>query len=108
LIVTYYRENPSSRDFVLGTIEFARSIGQAVAPLGGLASAINNALIGAALGFRKTLEGAGASLTQPIVHLDVVGKYLVTQNLAAWISALSALIYGAYISSRPYRRAKGR
>ena len=105
-VVAMYQGNPSFLGFVQDTGKFARSIGQKLPPIGGLASAVNNALIGAGPGFRTILEGAGASLTQPIGQVDVVDKYLVSQNLAAWISAIFALIYGAYASSRSYRRAK--
>jgi len=38
----------------------------------------------------------------------LVGKYVLSQNLAAWTSALVALVYSAYAASRPRRRPKGR
>jgi len=103
-----YRGSPAFLNFVSGTGQWFRGVGQAVPPLGGLGSAMNNALLGLAPGFRHSLEGAGASLTLPIVQLDIVGKYVLSQNLAAWISALVALLYGVYASSRSLRRPRGR
>jgi len=51
------------------------------------------------------LAGVGAALTGSIVGLDVAGKYVLSQNVAAWSVALVALIYGSYVSSRrPKRR----
>jgi len=103
-----YRGSPTFLNFVLGTTQWFRGLGQGVPPLGGLGSAVNNVLLAVAPGFRHSLEGAGASLTLPIVQLDVVGKYVLSQNLAAWTSALVALLYGAYASSRSLRRPRGR
>lgn len=103
-----YRGSPALLNFVSGTAQWFSGVGEAVPPLDGLGSAINNALVGAAPSFRHSLESAGASLTRPIVQLDAVGKYVLSQNLAAWTSALIALAYGAYVSSRPSRRPKGR
>lgn len=103
-----YEGSPGLTDFVLGTGQWLRGIGTAVPALGDLGASINNALIQAAPGFRRSLEAAGTSLTQPIFQLDAVGKYLLSQNLAAWTAALVALLYGSYASARPRRRVKGR
>jgi len=103
-----YRGSPVLLNFVQGTGQWLQGVGQGVPPLGELGSAIINALLRLAPGFRGSLEGVGASLTRPIVQLDVVGKYILSQNVAAWASALVALAYGAYVSSRPSRRSKGR
>jgi len=67
---------------------------------------MNNALVAAAPGFRQSLEAAGTSLTKPIFLLDVVDKFALSQNLAAWTAAVLALLYGAYSSTR--RRVRGR
>jgi len=96
-VVELYRGNPSFLWFVTGTIDLVRGVGQAFSP-------INNALLGAAPGFRHSLAGVGASLTGSIVGLDVAGKYVLSQNVAAWSSALVALVYGSYASSRRPRR----
>jgi len=108
MTLNLYRGAPAFLNFVSGTAQLFRGIGEAVPPLGELGTAINNALVGPAPGFRRSLEGAGASLTGPIIQLDMVSKYVLSQNLAAWTSALIALAYGAYASSRTYRRPKGR
>lgn len=108
LTVNLYRGAPAFRGFVVGIAEWLRGVGKAVPPLGGLGSSVNNALVGAGPGFRHSLTSAGASLTGPVAQLDVVGKYALSQNLAAWTSAIIALIYGAYASSRPRRRPRRR
>ncbi|MEM2936297.1 MAG: hypothetical protein QW231_03875, partial [Candidatus Bathyarchaeia archaeon] len=74
-------------------------------PLGWVASALNEALLAAAPGFRNALLALGAPIVNSVVGLDLVGKYLVCQNVAAWASATVALAYGRYVSSR-YRSPK--
>jgi len=96
-VVGLYRGNPSFLWFVTGTTDLVRGVGQALTP-------INDALVGAAPGFRHGLAGFGAALTGSLVGLDVAGKYVLSQNVAAWASALVALIYGSYVSSRRPRR----
>jgi len=107
-VVDLYRGNPSFLGFVKGTTDLVRGVGQALPPVSGLGTAINDAFLGAAPGFRSSLAGFGAALTGSLVGLDVTGKYVLGQNVAAWMSALLALIYGLYVSSRRHRRARGR
>jgi hypothetical protein len=87
-ITRAYQNNPSLLNFVKGTAQFFASVGA-------FFSAINSALIAAAPGFRDFVVAVG-SVIGPLTRLDEVGKYLVFQNLAAWISALSTLLYGEY------------
>ena len=103
-----YRGSPSFLNFVSGTVQWFRGVGEAVPPLGELGLTVNNALLNLAPGFRHSLEAAGASLSRPIGQLDVVGKYILSQNLAAWTSAITALAYSVYVSSRTYRRRRER
>ena len=103
-----YMGSPAFLNFASGTAQWFSGVGQAVPALGGFGSAVNDALVGAAPGFRLSLTNAGASLTAPIVQLDVQSKYVLSQNVAAWVSALFALAYSSYTSSRPSRRTKGR
>jgi len=103
-VVELYRWNPFFLGFVRGTVDLARGVGQAFPPVGGLGAAINDALLGAAPGFRSSFSSVGASLTGSTVGLDVAGKYVLSQNVAAWMSALVALVYGWYASSRRPRR----
>jgi len=103
-VVGLYRGNSYFLWFVTGTIDSVRGVGQVLPPIGALGTAINNALLGAAPGFRVGLAGVGAALTGSIVGLDVTGKYVLSQNVAAWVSALVALIYGSYASSRRRKR----
>jgi len=99
-VVGFYKGNPSFHGFVLKTIDVANAI---VSPIGGIASAINDALRAVAPGFRSTIEGLGAAISGSLVKLDLTSKYLICQNFAAWISAIAAVAYGQY-ASRRYRR----
>jgi hypothetical protein len=102
-----YQGSPALVNFAAGTRAWFNGVGTLLPPLGGLGAAINNALIAAAPGFRQSLEGAGTALTGPIIQLDVVGKFALSQNLAAYAAAIIALMYGAYASTRR-RRVRGR
>jgi hypothetical protein len=106
--VNMYQGSISPRGVVLGVSNWLEGIGKAAPPLGGLGTRINNGLVGAGPRFRQSLQSAGSAVTAGIVQLNVSGKYTLSQNLAAWISALTALTYGAYVSSRMSRRPKGR
>jgi hypothetical protein len=83
-----YQQNPSLLNFVNGT-------SQAFSPLGGIFSAVNSALLSVAPGFRYVALSFG-SIIAPLANLDNVGKYLVFQNVAAWVSAFIAIFYGNY------------
>ena len=102
----FYRANPSIHGFVLGTFDTTRVIGETAAPLGWLGSVANNALLAIAPSFRTGLESFGVSITGPLVELDLVWKYAICQNIAAFASALIALVYRR--KSYPYRRFKKR
>jgi len=107
IVTGFYKTNPSFHGFVLKTLEITQGIGQTLTPLGWLGSTINNALLAIAPSFRNALEGFGTSITGPMVTLDLVWKYAICQNIAAWASALTAFAYGQY-ASHPYRRYKRR
>jgi len=94
-----YKNDPSLLNFVKGT---ARSL----APIGEFFSVINNALLSAAPAIRGFVLGLG-TIIKPLVDLDSVGKYLVFQNVAAWVSGLVALLYGEY-TRKGYRYKKSR
>jgi hypothetical protein len=106
-VTGFYNANPSFHEFVLKTFETTQGIGQTLTPIGWLGSTINNALLTVAPSFRNALEGFGTSMTGPLVTLDLVWKYVLCQNIAAWASALTALTYGQY-ATHPYRRHKRR
>ncbi len=108
LTLNMYRGSPALHGFVIGVGQWLQGVGASVPPLGDLGASFNNALVSAAPGFRHSIEAAGASLTNPIFQLDVVGKYALSQNLAAWTAAVIALLFSAYSSTRPRRRVKGR
>jgi len=94
-ISSAYQNNPSLLDFVKGTA-------QAFASVGGV---LNSALAGTAPGFRNFALSLG-SVIRPLVSLDNAGKYLIFQNVAAWLSALIAIFYGEYV--RKGYRYRGR
>jgi len=98
-IVNAYKANPALLNFVKGT-------SQALAPLSEFFSGVTNVLLSAAPGFRNSVLAFG-SIVEPLSSLDSVGKYLVFQNVAAWISALVALVYGQYMR-KSYRYRKSR
>lgn len=103
IVIGFYSENPSFLQFVLETIKQAQGIGQALSPIGWLASTVNDALVAVAPGFRRSLEGFGGPILEPITKLDLVWKYAFCQNVAAWFSAISAFAYSQY-TSRLYHR----
>ncbi len=93
-VIGFYRENPPFMSFVIGIQK--GFLGKALAP-------INNVLIAVAPGFRSSLQSLGASV-EPVATLDITGKYVLVQNLAAWVSALIALAYGKFASVRRFKR----
>jgi hypothetical protein len=98
-ILTAYQTNPSLLNFVKGT-------GQALSSIGGVFSGINNAVVSAAPGLGDLGLSVGAVIA-PLANLNNTGKYLVLQNLAAWVSSLAVLFYGMY-AGRSYQYRKGR
>lgn len=90
--------------FVKSTSNLATGVAEALTPIGWVCSVINNALISVAPGFRSFAVGVGI-LIKPLADLDDFGKYLVFQNGAAWVSAVTALAYGWY-ARRGYRRKR--
>jgi hypothetical protein len=89
-----YSANQSFHGFVLKTMDIAKGIAQALSPIGWLTSAIDGALRAAAPGFRNIFEGYRTSITEPLANLDLVWKYTLCQNAAAWISGIVSLVYG--------------
>lgn len=103
-ISTTYQNNPSLLNFTKSTGSSVKGIAEVLAPIGWICSSINHALLSAAPGFRDLALGLGG-LIRPLTDLDDAGKYLVFQNIAAWVSALSALFYGEYME-KGYRYRK--
>jgi hypothetical protein len=87
-IINAYKNDPSLLDSIKGTAQF-------FAPVGAIFSVLNNALRAAAPLFRDFVLALG-TVTKPLADLDNAGKYLAFQNIAAWISGLSALLYGEF------------
>ncbi len=92
--VSLYKGDPSFLDFVKGTTNWARGFGDALAGV----------FTGVAPGFYRSLASMGAFFTNSVARLDVASKYMLCQNVAAWASALVALVYGMYASSRRQKR----
>lgn len=96
--------------WLLGSVTWisdsGKGIATALAPIGWICSAANNALLSIAPAFRDFILSLGG-LIKPLVELDHAGKYLVFQNVAAWVSALTALLYGGR-KRKIYRYKKGR
>ena len=102
-VSSMYQTNASLLNFVASVNSWARGAAQAVAPIGWVSTAVNNALIAAAPGVRDFGAGLG-SLTRPLAALDGAGKYLVFQNAAVWISILVVLVYGERIKGYRYKK----
>jgi hypothetical protein len=103
-----YRNNPSAFSFVRSISNAARGFAETLAPIGWVCTAINNALMATAPGFRAVAAGFGG-LIKPLAELPPAGKYLVFQNFAVWVSALAVLLYGVYVQKGyRYRRVKRR
>ena len=105
-ITGFYEANPWFHGFILETLEATRAFGQTLAPVGWLLSSVDGALHAVALGFWGTLEWVGVRITEAFFELDIVWKYAICQNVAAWISAVVTLLYGMYSSHlhRLYKR----
>ena len=103
-----YLRNPSLLEFIKSVNNALKGFVEALGPVGWLCSSINNAIISAAPALRGFASALGG-LVKPLVDLPPVGKYLVFQNIAAWVSALSAFLYG-FLTRKSYRlrRAKKR
>jgi hypothetical protein len=92
-----YRSNPSLLNFI-------KNIIAALAPIGNVFSAVNNALFAAAPGFRNFVLGI-ATVVGPLTSVDNAGKYLAFQNIASWVSAFIVLFYGQYAQkNRRFRK----
>jgi hypothetical protein len=87
--------------FVAWTANAANAVGQTLSPLGWLAANINNGLAAAAPSFRSGVIDLTTPIVKPLVDLSLVGKYVLSQNVAAWASAIIALYAG-----RPNRRRR--
>lgn len=94
-----------------GFHNFMKSASQILAVFGGWLSPIRDALMSAAPSFRNFVSSFSI-VTKPLAILDNVGKYLVIQNVAAWICALSVLFYVEFARKgyrvKPVAKAKGR
>jgi len=93
--------NSSFDGFVVWTVNGAKAIGKTLSPLGWIAANIDSGLASIALGFRNGVIGLTTPIINPLVQLNLTGKYVLSQNVAAWASAIVALYAG-----RPGRRRR--
>lgn len=93
--------NSAFDGFVAWTVNAANAVGKALSPLGWIAANINSGLGSIALGFRNGVIGLTTPIIRPLVELNLAGKYVLSQNVAAWASAIIALYAG-----RPDRRRR--
>jgi len=99
-----YQDHSSLHGFVVSVANSLKGFAQAVAPIGWIATAINNGLVAISPGIRSVGLALG-SLTAPLANLDAAGKYLAFQNAATWISVLLILFYGQFMR-KSYRYKK--
>ncbi len=63
-------------------------------------SQVNSSLINAvglfAASFRSSLSGLIKPLSEPLIKADITWKYLICQNVTAWLTVIFALAYGKY------------
>jgi hypothetical protein len=103
-LTSSYQSHSPLYKFVVSVANSLSGFARAVSPIGSIATAIRNGLAAMAPGVRAVGTAFG-SLIAPLANLDAAGKYLVFQNLAAWISVFLVILYGQY-SHRSYRYRK--
>jgi len=91
--VGLYEASPFLQEFILGVTELAEAITQTFSPIGWLASSINDFVTSLASNFRGTLEPSIAPSLLFLSSLDVFWRYIICQNIAALLSALTTLLY---------------
>ena len=104
---SFLESNTAFLNFLVGIRNLGCSIGKSLSPLGWVASAIDGALKGAAPGLRNSVR-IFDGIIGALANLDANAKYILCQNLAAWIPALSVLAYGRYVSKPKIVRVKRR
>jgi hypothetical protein len=90
-----YTTNSALHGFVLKIIEVLQGVAGALAPA---VSAIDGGLRAIAPGFRNAFEGLVTSRHQSLTSGDLLWRYVLCQNVAAWISGFATLAYGKYFS----------
>lgn len=92
--------NSALQGFIAWSISGANTIGSTLAPLGWIAAVIENGLAAISLGFRHGIIALTTPIVRPAVQSDLVGKYVLIQNVAAWFPALLSLYFGTRIHRR--------
>ena len=73
--------------------------------LGDVAVSVARVFDGIAPGFRSAFEGIVPTKLPSLTSGDILWRYVLCQNVAAWVSALAALFY-VKIFSNTYRSKK--
>jgi hypothetical protein len=103
-ITSSYQSHSPLYHFVVSVANSLRGFAHVVGPISWIATGIHNGLVALSPDVRAVGLAFG-SLIGPLANLDSAGRYLVFQNLAAWISVFLVLLYGQY-SRRSYRYRK--
>ena len=103
-LASSYQTHSPLYHFVVSVANSLSGFARDVPAIGWIAGGLHNGLVALSPGVRAVGMAFG-SLIGPLANLDAAGKYLLFQNLAAWISVFSVLLYGQY-SRRSYRYRK--
>jgi len=103
----YYMNNPDALNFVYNTSQNFSSTVKGILPLYILGNAVNSIILGIAPHLWIGLGGLGGPLIKYLASLDLVSKYTVCQNLAAWLCATLTLTYGWQLTRKPRLKRKG-
>jgi hypothetical protein len=98
----FFHGNPVFLGFVTSTVRAGQGISNAIPPVGAVAASIHAALTAVAPGFRSTLVAFFYPLSNGLVSLSPIAKFLVAQNTAAWSAAVVAIVYRHYVRTRSY------
>lgn len=88
--------------FAVGFYSEASPLQGFMQSLGDAAVSVGSVLDGVAPGFRSAFEGIVSAKFSSLTAGDIVWRYVLCQNVAAWISAVVALVYVKSFSN-PYR-----
>jgi hypothetical protein len=89
LVKTAFRgfliDNEGFFEFIISTLRASEGIANTYAPIGVLATSIQNGLATVAPALKNAFAGAGTMLTADLVSLRPIEKYVLAQNIAVWI-----------------------
>jgi hypothetical protein len=92
-------------DFAVGFYSKTSSLQGFMQSLAEGVVSIASGLDSIAPGFRNAFEGFVSARPPSLTEGDLLWRYVFCQNAAAWVSAISALVYVQYLS-KTYRSSK--